>query len=301
MTPKKVLAIYYSQSGQLGEIIDHFTSPLVASANISVEKVRVNVAHAYPFPWTGNGFFSVMPDCVLDVPTELAAFELKEDAYDLVILGYQAWFLSPSIPFNSIMQHPELKAVLKNTPVITITGARNMWLSAFVRVKKLIRAADANLVGNIALVDTHPNPVSFITIFHWMLHGKKDKYLNIFPPPGVSDADIRHTSIFGESVLKHLNNNEWNSLQDDIMRDGAVKLNYNLMVIESTASKIFAIWAKMIVKKKNRLPWIKAFKYYLLIAFFVGAPILITVDGILFRFFAPKRIKTKKQYYLNLN
>ena len=259
---KKVLAIYYSQSGQLGEIIDNLTKPLI-EAGISVEKVRVKPVKDYTFPWTGDSFFSVMPDCQLDVPTALEPFKLREIKYDLVILGYQAWFLSPSIPFNSIMQHPELKAVLKNTPVITITGARNMWLSAFVRVKKLIRAADANLVGNIALVDTHPNPVSFITIFHWMLHGKKDKYLNIFPPPGVSDADIRHTSIFGESVLKHLNNNEWNSLQDDIMRDGAVKLNYNLMVIESTASKIFAIWAKMIVKKKNRLPWIKAFKYYL--------------------------------------
>ena len=37
---KKVLAIYYSQSGQLGEIIDNMTAPLI-DAGISVEKVRV--------------------------------------------------------------------------------------------------------------------------------------------------------------------------------------------------------------------------------------------------------------------
>jgi len=297
---KKVLAIYYTQSGQLGEIVDHFTAPLM-EAGVTVEKIRINLSKNYAFPWTTDRFFSVMPDCVLDVPSELAPFELKETSYDLIILGYQAWFLSPSIPITSLLHHPGLKALLKNTPVITITGARNMWLNAFVRVKKLIHAAGAKLVGNIALVDTHPNPVSFVTIFHWMLHGKKDRYLNIFPPPGVSDADIRHSSIFGERVLPHLNSNEWDGLQDELVIDGAVKLNYHLMIIESVAGKIFVLWANIIVKRKNRTIWLKVFKYYLLFAFFIGAPIILTIHAIFIKPFTPGRIKAKKQYYLNLD
>jgi hypothetical protein len=297
---KKVLAIYYSQSGQLGEIIDNFTAPLI-DAGISVEKVRIRLVNEPNFPWTADTFFSVMPDCQLDVPAPLQPFELKEKKYDLVILGYQAWFLSPSIPFNSLLQNTDLRSVIKNTPVITVTGARNMWLNAFVRVKKLLRGAEAKLVGNIALVDTHPNPVSFITIFHWMLHGKKDRYLNIFPPPGVQDADIKHTKVFGQSVIPHLMKDDWNTLQTELDRDKAVVLNYNLMVIEGTAGKIFKVWANFISKRKNKLPWIRVYKYYLLIAFFVGAPILITLDAILFRFTSPKRIRAKKQYYLNLN
>jgi hypothetical protein len=297
---KKVLAIYYTQSGQLGEIVDYFTAPLI-EAGVSVEKVSIGLSKNYMFPWTTDRFFSVMPDCVLDVPSELAPFGLKETSYDLIILGYQAWFLSPSIPINSLLHQPGLKALLKNTPVITITGARNMWLNAFVRVKKLIHEAGAKLVGNIALVDTHPNPVSFVTIFHWMLHGKKDRYLNIFPPPGVSDADIRHSSIFGERVLPYLNSNEWNGLQDELVINGAVKLNYHLMIIESVAGKIFVLWANIIIKRKNRALWLKAFKYYLLIAFFIGAPIILTIDAIFIRPFTPRRIKAKKQYYLTLD
>ena len=297
---KKVLVIYYSQSGQLGEIVDHFTAPLI-EAGMSVENVRVDLINNYAFPWATDRFFSVMPDCVLGMPAALAPFELKEASYDLVILGYQAWFLSPSIPFNSLMLEPRLMSVLKNTPVITITGARNMWLNAFAKVKGLIHATGARLVGNIALVDTHPNPVSFVTIFHWMLHGKKDRYLNIFPPPGVSDADIKHTRVFGERTLMHLNTSEWNGLQEGMMSEGAVKLNYNLMTIESVAAKIFALWANFIVKRKNRKAWLKVFKYYLLIAFFIGAPILLTIDAIFIKPFSPGRIKAKKQYYLNLN
>ena len=65
---KKILVIYYTQSGQLENILDRFTAPLIEAGNV-VEKVRVHVANDYPFPWTGKSFFAVMPDCVLGVPT----------------------------------------------------------------------------------------------------------------------------------------------------------------------------------------------------------------------------------------
>ena len=99
---KKILVIYYSQSGQLGEIIDKFTGPIIAAGN-TVDRVCIQPLNAFPFPWTGKSFFAVMPDSVLTIPTELQPFELKHTNYDLVILGYQAWFLSPSIPTNSIL------------------------------------------------------------------------------------------------------------------------------------------------------------------------------------------------------
>jgi hypothetical protein len=193
---KKVLAIYYTQSGQLGEIIDSFTTPLIEEG-ATVEKVQIKPVVDYAFPWTGKRFFSVMPDCVLDVPAELEPIILKEKAYDLIILGYQPWFLSPSIPSNSLLSNPTFREVLKGTPVITISAARNMWLNAYDRIRKKLNEAGANLVGNIALIDKHPNPVSFVTIFYWMLSGKKERYLNIFPKPGVAQEDISNTVLFG--------------------------------------------------------------------------------------------------------
>ncbi|MBS1598051.1 MAG: hypothetical protein JST75_07480 [Bacteroidetes bacterium] len=297
---KKVLAIYYTQSGQLEEIIDNLTFPLT-EAGVSVEKVRVTPKVKYPFPWTGTEFFAVMPDCVQGIPTELEPFQLKESAYDLIILGYQAWFLSPSIPSNSILNHPSFAAVAKNTPVVTITGARNMWISAMERVKKSLKEKGANLVGNIALVDRHANPISFITIFHWMFRGKKDRYLNIFPKPGVSDEDISHTKVFGSTLKEYLDKGEWSGLQNDLLKQDAVRIKYNLMFIESKARKIFAVWAGIIVKKKKRTGWLVAFKYYLLIALFIAAPIILTVDAIFFKPFLSARIKKQKQYYSGVN
>ena len=297
---KKVLAIYYSQSGQLGDIISSLTKPLT-DAGHSVETIRVAPVTAYPFPWKGKSFFAVMPDCVTGVPTELQPFQLKESAYDLVIVGYQAWFLSPSIPCNSILKHPAVKSVLKNTPVVTITGARNMWISAMERIKVMLKDSGARLSGNIALVDRHANFISFITIFYWMFKGKKERYLNIFPKPGVADADIDACRHYGNIIGNHLENGNWNGLQDQLIEAKAIEVKYNLMFIESKARKIFGIWANIIVKRKNKTAWLVAFKYYLIIALFIAAPLILTVDAIFFKPFLSGRIKKQKQHYLGVN
>ena len=297
---KKVLAIYFSQSGQLGEIVDNLTSPL-SSDDVMVEKVRVQPAAPYPFPWKGNSFFAVMPDCVLSVPTLLAPFTLKEKKYDLIILGYQAWFLSPSIPFNSILNDPSVRCVLKDTPVVMITGARNMWITAFEKSKKILAGTGGKLSGHIALVDKHANFISFVTIFYWMLKGRKGKALNIFPKPGVSDEDIAGVKDFGQILSIHLAKKEWAGLQQDLLAKKAVIIKYRLMFIESKASRIFSIWANIIVKKKNRRFWLSLYKYYLIIALFVAAPIILTVDAIFFKPFLGKKSRARKQYLSGVN
>ncbi|GAC1441159.1 MAG: hypothetical protein NVSMB63_08490 [Sediminibacterium sp.] len=300
MTHKKILAIYYSQTGQLGEIIDSFTNPLIASG-IPVEKVTIKPVNDYPFPWTGERFYDVMPDCVLGVPVALAPFTLKESVYDLIILGYQSWFLSPSVPANSLLQHPSFKAILKDTPVITITGARNMWLNAFVRIKKLLQDNGANHVGNIALVDKHLNPVSYFTIFHWLLGGKKTRLMGIFPLPGVSKADIAHAKVFGETILPHLSSGQWNGMQDKLVQQKAVAYNYCLMVLEAKAGPQYITWANKVNRSKNRAGLLSVFKYYLHAALFIGAPVLLLADAIFIKPFSSQRIKEQKKYYLNLN
>jgi hypothetical protein len=296
---KKILAIYYTQSGQMGQIIKTFTTPFM-EAGESVEIVTIKPVEDYNFPWTGQRFFSVMPSCVLGIPIPVKPLNLKETKYDLIILGYQPWFLSPSLPSSSLLQSDEFKAVLKDTPVVTISAARNMWINAFVRVKKMLKDAGANLVGNIALVDKHPNVVSFITIFYWMLSGKKERYLDIFPKPGVAEPDINKTAAYGQIVAKYLNMGDWSEMQSELIKQNAVEISYPLMFTEARAKPIFAIWAKFISKRKNRTPWLSVFKYYLFIALFLGAPILLILDAIFLKPFSSKKIRQKKLSYLQV-
>ena len=297
---KKILVVYYSQSGQLHDIVGNFTRPFQESGVI-VESVRISPQQDFDFPWTSERFFDAMPESVLGKALPLNMINFIEQSYDLVVLAYQPWYLSPSIPTTSLLQHPVFQRILENSPVVTLIGARNMWLNAQEKVKKQLQEVGAKLVGNIALVDRHSNLISAITILYWMLNGKKDRYLGVFPTPGISDEDIQNASEFGKVVLMHLSQNTLDSLQKDLVENQAVFVDSDLMFIEQRAGRLFSIWATLISKVKNRKRVLVIFKYYLLVALFVVAPVVLLVNNILFRPFVGRSIKKKKDYYLGLS
>ncbi len=296
---KKVLAIYYSQSGQLTEVVDSFLNPFIEQGE-DVEIVRVKPVQDFAFPWNSKRFFDAMPESVLAIPAPLENFELKQSSYDLIVFAYQPWYLSLSIPANSILAHPKVQNIMKDTPVVTMIGARNMWISSQEKLKKILQQAGAKLVGNVALVDRNSNLVSAVTILHWMMGGKKTPYLGVFPKPGIQDEDIENTRTFGKTVLSFLQKGSFIGLQRQLVEQNALEVKYNLMFIEERAPRLFSIWASIISKRKNREAWLVVFKYYLLFALFIVAPIVLTINTIFFRPFFIKKAARKKNYYLGL-
>lgn len=296
---KNVLVIYYTQSGQLAEIAKNIAKPLSADAEVSVTYFNIEMVNPYPFPWQPSRFFDVFPESFLQIP---AAFkEPSQDVlaqrYDLVILAYQVWYLSPSIPVTSFLKSEAARALLKNTPVVTVIGCRNMWALAQEKVKKLLKEAQANLVGNVALVDRHINHISVITIVEWMFTGKKEKYLGIFPKPGVSEKDITESSKFGTILLEHLKTGSYTNLQDDLVASGAVEIRPFLIEMDKKANKMFKIWANAIIKKtSSRAAWLKGFYIYLLVAIWIMSPIVYILHLLTFPLKYAK-IKREKKYY----
>lgn len=293
---KKVLALYYTQTGQLGDIVDQFTAPLEA-AGATVEKLNIKPVNDFPFPWKSEVFFDAMPESVKGIPVELQPFSFKEVKYDLIIFAYQPWFLSPSIPATSMLKDEKVKQIMRDTPVITVSAGRNMWINAQEKVKVLLRDAGAKLVGNVALVDRHHNLISVITIMHWAFGGKKDHYLGVFPKPGVSDTDIQHSSEFGKIAAQFLHSGNWNDLQDDLVTAGAIEVKNDIMFIEERAGRLFDLWANAIYGKRGRAFKLLIYKYYLLVALFLVAPIVLTLNFLVFQWFFMGRNARQKLYY----
>ena len=269
---KRILVVYYTQSGQLKEIIDSVLSPLT---EVTIDFLPIDTAEPFPFPWTDEAFFGAFPESYLQIPQPLKPFQLAHTDYDLVILGYQVWYLSPSIPFNSFLQHPEAKKLLSGKPVITISGTRNMWVMAHQKVKKLLTDCGAHLVGNIALTDRHHNYISVITIVQWLFSGDKNKrYLGVFPKAGVADKDIQGASVYGTLIAPHLQTGDYTGLQQEIVAHGGVHYKRFLLSAEKKGNRLFGIWAKMIYGSKKRKFLLKCFRIYLYIAIWVLMPIV---------------------------
>lgn len=300
---KKILVLYYTQTGQQKEILDQMLSPLIQNPEMRVDFHAIKPIPDYPFPWDSEQFFDAFPESFLEIPTEIAPFPsqvLSED-YDLIILGYQVWYLSPSIPFNSLLKSEQGKQLLAGKPVVTVIGCRNMWVNAQEKVKKSLKNIGAQLVGNIALVDRSVNHVSLVTIVHWMFTGKKDRYLGVFPKPGVSDQDIQQSKRFGQTLIPFILKGQYQGLQEALLAQGAVMIRSLLVFIDQRGSAIFAKWAAIIRKKglpgdPKRRPWLKAFYVYLWIALWIIAPIVSAAYMVLHLPFLPL-IQKKIRYY----
>lgn len=281
--------------------------PLAADPDVELTVHRIEPVHDFPFPWDGHSFFDAFPESFLQVPCPLKPMdpEILAKDYDLVILGYQVWYLSPSIPFNAFLMSHEAEALLKGRPVITVINCRNMWVMAQEKVKRRLHTLGADLVGNAVLVDRHLNHVSVITIVHWLMSGKKDRYLGIFPKPGVSDEDIAGSQRFGEPVLECLKRGDYTGLQGRLVELGAVRVKPLLVFVDKRANTMFDKWARIIRRKglpgeAARKPWLKAFNYYLLFAIWVLAPIVSLLFLVLHLPFL-SLVRKEVEYYQSVN
>jgi hypothetical protein len=296
---KNVLVIYYSQSGQLESIAKNIAKPFLNSDEINVTFYEIQLEKPFPFPWDKTSFFDAFPESFLQIPRELKPVpeEILNTKFDLVLFHYQVWYLSPSIPINSFLKSDSAKKILNNTPVITISGSRNMWIMAQEKIKVLLKEAKAELVGNVALVDRVGNLISVITIVEWMFSGVKKKYLGIFPLPGVSDKDIQESDKFGEAMLSAFKQNKLSELQPKLVALGGVYISSYLVTVDKTANKIFNKWSNLIYKnQKNRKTLLKVFNVYLFLAIWLISPIVYILHLITYPI-KLKTIKRETQYY----
>ena len=297
---KHVLVITYSQSGQLDDIVTNITHNL--SDKIKIHYHKIKPIPDFPFPWTGKSFWNAMPESVQMIPSDITPLNIDEQIdYDLIIIGYPIWFLSPAIPITSFLKCNQAKSILANKPVLTVIGARNMWVMAQEEIKKMIYECNGKLVGNIALCDKHYNLVSVITIIYWMMSGKKNKYLGIFPKPGISDEDISNVSILSPVISNSVINSDYDNLNEKLIALKAVRLIPDIVSIEEKGKRMFKIWSKFILKKggpesNKRSFRLKIFSRYLLFVIFVVSPIASLIYyltwPVLFM-----RIRRKLKYY----
>ncbi|MCB2196093.1 MAG: dialkylresorcinol condensing enzyme DarA [Bacteroidetes bacterium] len=293
----KILLIYYSQSGQLTEIVKNFAKPFEESEQHSVSYAEIKPVEDYPFPWTGYKFFDAFPESVERIPCEIHPLELEHEDFDLIVFAYSVWYMSPCIPCNSFLLSEQAKRIFKGKSVITLLGVRNMWIVAQEYVKAKITECGGNVVGNVVLRDRAENLTGIVTISYFLFSGSKGRFAWFFPKAGISQKDINGASKFGEISKNYLENNDLQNLQQELVAHKAVKVNPYLVSTEKTAyNRVFLKWSAFMLKKGGpgnpaRKARVRTFAFYFPFAILVIAPI----KYIFFLIFAPFRLKKIKQ------
>ena len=86
---KKVLLVYYSQTGQLAELARNFAEPL-QQGGVHVDCVNLEPQEPYPFPWSFWRFFNTFPETVHLKPAPILPPAIPANDYDAVVIAYSS-------------------------------------------------------------------------------------------------------------------------------------------------------------------------------------------------------------------
>jgi hypothetical protein len=244
---KKVLVLYYSQSGQLSKMAESVTAPLKNNPQIEMDYCQVKPVTDYPYPWPFYQFFDAFPEAIFMNGCPVEPINNRYDDYDLVIIAYSIWFLAPAIPITGFLQTEQAKKLLKGKPVVTLIACRDMWVMGQEKMKKALIDLDATLIDNVVLTDQGGSLYAFATTPRWLLTGKKDPFL-FFPAAGVCEKELQASSRFGDRLSRSLDENLEQTGQPLLKNMGAVSVNGKLVTTEKIATRSFMIWGKLIQK-----------------------------------------------------
>ncbi len=298
---KQILILHYSQTGQLDRVLESIMKPMQSEASITVDLLEIKPRDPYPFPWPFIQFINTFPEAIHE---RGCALELDEsglkDSYDLIILGYQVWFLAPSIPVSAFLQSEVAARLFQNTPVITVIACRNMWLQAQEKVKAHLQRLGGKLIGNVALTDACGSAISFLSTPLWVLTGNKGPFKCGIPKAGVSDHDIAHAKRFGQAILSRLNSGE--QLDHTTLQGlGAVSINDKLIPSEKIATRSFYLWGKLFLAcGRPNAPFRKYLAALYAVFLIIMILTVVPITALLKKIFSPllkKRIEKQKEYF----
>lgn len=297
-----ILVIHYSQSGQLARVARSFVAPLLQNPAFAVTFEALKPATAFPFPWPFFRFLDTFPEAVyLDAPPLQPSALQGDEEFDLVILAYQVWFLSPSLPTTAFLQSELARKLLRGKKVVTLIACRNMWLMAQEEVKGMLLKLGAQLVGNVALVDEAGSAGSFLATPVWVLSGQRGPHLGgLIPRAGVSEHDIEATSRFGQRIAERVA--AGGPMDETLLQGlGAVQVNEKLISSEKTAKRGFRIWGRLFrllgpQGSCQRKPLILFYATFLITFILTFIPVSVLLKSLLAPL-ARKRIAEQKTYY----
>jgi hypothetical protein len=297
---KRILVPLYSQSGQLTRITEQILAPLQESDEFDITLLPIKPLKPYPFPWSFFRFLDAFPESIHQVAPPIEPLGLTDkDTFDLIILPYQVWFLSPSLPTQALLQDAMFQRVVRDKPIVTIIACRNMWHMAQEKLKASLQHIGARLLDNVVLTDQGGTFATFFTVPRWLLTGKSTPFLGL-PAAGVHPDEIKRARRFGLALRDALRQNQEKNNQPLLSGLQAVKAEPTLLVSERAGTRSFTIWGKLLRAigqpgDAARAPVLFLYVVFLITLIITVVPISLLLQLIM-RPFLRGKIAAAKQY-----
>lgn len=301
-TPKKkILVLLYSQTGQLDALTESLIAPLRSAAQIEVHVETLRPKRPFPYPWGFFRFFDAFPESAHLVPPALEPLTLTGDEdFDLVVLPWQVWFLAPSQPVTAFLKHPLARKLLAGKPVVAMVACRNMWMTAYDKLKVMLADTGARLIDHIVYIDPGPTLATFITTPTWLLTGRKKGFLGM-PDAGLDAAQIASARRFGDALRDSLLADREKGTAPLLAGLGAAVADPKLYISEKAGTRSFFLWGKLLLAAgrpgaPQRVPLLALYVAFLIVMIVTVVPTSLLLQALLRPFMKGWLHRIRTQY-----
>ena len=205
---KRVLVLYYSLTGQMERVLNAMTPQLEASGH-QVLRRKIVPVDEWTLPFDPVRFYVDWAKTWAGktLTQRLRPMDLEGIDPDCILLGFQPWYLAPSIPVNSFLHGPEAR-IFRDRPVIALVTCRNRWERSLRIARDRIAVAGGRLIDALIVQDQVPEPANMATTYYRLMEDHA-------PPPGHWIARFKPFGIGDDAV----------AVVEDWGRDLAVRLS----------------------------------------------------------------------------
>jgi len=282
----RILIVYYSQSGEAARVAETLAGTFEA-AGMTMTLEAVHPVSPYPYPWKSPRlFFDAMPECILGPPPPVRPVGVDPtQLFDLVVIVYPVWFLSPAPPIQGFFETPAA-TVLRDVDVMTISVSRAMWHSASERMKHLLMKAGARHRYSTAVTHQGSPLLTLISTPRALLSGKRNRLMGVFPPVGIAETELERLRGLGAEVAAQLKaGRPAGASATNAMPAPAIRRW--LVVPELLAWYCFRAWARFIVwlgaiDRRLRAIGVYGFAIFLVGLILIGLPVVVLGTWVLY-------------------
>ncbi len=226
-TAKRILVLYYSLTGQMDRVLDAVL-PRLEEEGHQVEKRRIEPVTEWELPFDPVRFYldwaKTWAGRTLTQP--LRPLDLSGTDPDCILLGFQPWYLAPSIPVNSFL-HSDAASVFRGRPVVALVTCRNRWERALKIARDRIHASGGRLIDSLIVQDQVSEPANMATTYYRLMEDRAPPpghWMARFPPFGIGDEAVEVVRDWGRDLALRLSEDRLTDRRGWRVVNGRLKL-----------------------------------------------------------------------------
>ena len=202
-----ILAVYYSLTHQTETAVRRIVGALEhAKHHVTLRALEPIPPYTLPLPPSTSRSLLLGALRGRWPIVDLHPLELPDRDWDVLLIGYQPWFMTPSVPIHSLLKGPDGE-IVRGRRVIGVITCRAMYKRAARLFEEWVGERGGEVVEQHVFVDQDYRPTNMLSLGYRLSHGHDPvggPLKKLLKPFGIGEDGQRYAQALGERLARRL-------------------------------------------------------------------------------------------------